>query len=138
MNQSRNLAALTVGDGIELQLEPTNWSVPNTPAVAAQASASKAAVAGVLHVCTGIFASIACAATAQTILLLRLRDSTTGAGNILWEKAIAVLAGDSKSIDIDDLAIPGVVGQAMTLEFAGAGVTSSQQSVTLTGYDLTQ
>lgn len=138
MNQGRAVAALANADGIELQVEPANWSVVSTPAAGSEASASKAAVAGVVHVCTGVFIGLACAATAQTVITVALRDGATGAGAVLWSKTIAVLAGDSKSIDIDDLSLPGTPGNAMTLEFSSAPVANAQQSCTLTGYDLTQ
>lgn len=138
MNQGRAVAGLANADGVELQVEPTNWPVVSTPVVGSQASASKAAVPGVVHVCTGVFIGLACGATAQTVITVALRDGATGTGPILWQKTIAVLAGDSKSIDIDDLSLPGTAGNAMTLEFSGAPVANAQQSCTLTGYDLTQ
>lgn len=136
--QTKSLAALATSDGAEMQVEPGNWTAVHTPGAAAQATASKAAAAGIMHVCTGFFASIACGATPQTPIKVRLRDGATGAGNILLEKVVSVLAGDSKTIDVDGLSIPGTAGNAMTLEFEAAGVAASVESVTLTGYDLTQ
>lgn len=138
MNQTKGFAALANGDGVEISVEPGNWSVVNTPGTAAQAIASKAAVAGVRHVCTGIFVSIACGATAQTPIKARLRDGATGAGTIIWEQAVAAPANGFANIPADGLSIVGSEGVAMTLEFEAAGVAASQESVTVTGYDLTQ
>lgn len=138
MNQGKSIAALTNADGVEIQVEPINWAAQNTPALAAQASATKAAVAGVVHVCTGILASIACGVTAQTPITVRLRDGATGVGNILLEQALSSIANGSALLALDGLSIAGTPGNAMTLEFSGAGVAASQECVTLCGYDLTQ
>src|SRR3954468_6027646 len=62
---------------------PGNWGVGAVPAAATQATISKAAVAGVRHVCRGISACLSTGATAQAVAaILVLRDGATGAGTI--------------------------------------------------------
>lgn len=113
------------------------WTANSTPAVAAQATASRVAAAGVTHVCKRCSFSVSTiAATAQTPILVNLRDSTTGAGNILKSWSVACLGTTTVVIDEDDLHIVGVAGQAMTLEFAAATVANSQCVANLQGYDL--
>lgn len=116
---------------------PSLWNVNSTPGAAAQATATKAAVAGVTHVAKRIsFSTATVAATAQTPLNVNLRDGTTGAGTILWSYTIAALGTTSPTFDFDNLNIPGTPGNAMTLEFTFAGVANSLQTVNLQGYDL--
>lgn len=114
---------------------PDAWTVVHNPTTATQATASKAApTSGMIHCCTGLTVSSATAATVQTPIHAYLRDSTTGSGNILWSGILSSAASGSGSIALTGLNIPGVAGQAMTLEFEGNGVTASQQSVALQGY----
>jgi len=113
------------------------WPVQNTPAAATQATITKAAVAGVRHVCDSITATIACAATAQTPIQVVLRDGTTGAGTILWSAELAAIANGMGEVAVTGLGIPGTSGNAMTLEFVAAGVAASVESVSMVGYDLT-
>ena len=136
-NLSGTTAALGVGDGVELATEPTQWDVQNTPAAATQATASKAAVANMRHVCKSISASIAAGATAQTPIRLVLRDGATGAGTIRWSKKLSAPVNGLATIDVTGLAIVGSVNTAMTLEFAAAGVAASEQDVFLGGIDIT-
>lgn len=131
-----NLTA-TTSAGTTLTAPLSTWSVTNTPATATQATASRAAgAAGVRHVATSITVCIATGATAQTPILSHLRDGATGAGTILrsWSHAAPV---NSKSCDnLSGLAMIGTAATAMTVEFTGAGVAASQQTVTLTGYSV--
>lgn len=116
---------------------PVNqWSVQNTPAVTVQATITKAAVAGVRHICDSITASIACGATAQTPINVVLRDGTSGSGPVLWSAQLSAPVNSFASISETGLGIPGTAGNAMTLEFTGGGVAASQQAVTLAGNDL--
>lgn len=114
---------------------PDMWTTVHNPTTATQATCSKAApVTTMVHVCTGIMASTSQAGTAQTPIHVYLRDSTTGAGNILWSAIVGSAVSGANAIALTGLNIPGVAGQALTLEFEGAGVAASQQSVTLMGY----
>jgi hypothetical protein len=113
---------------------PTDWTVVSTPAVSTQATATKAAQAGMAHVCTGIFASLM-AVAAQTIILLNLRDGATGAGTILWSKQYVVPINGVLDINVPDLSIKGTIGNAMTLEWSAAPVATNYEAVTMTGYD---
>ena len=114
------------------------WSVNHVPAAATQATATRAAgAAGVRHVAQRVIASISTvAATAQTPLLLHLRDGATGAGTILASWSVAALGTTWVQVDVGGLWIVGTAATAMTLEFAAAGVANSQAVVTLVGFDL--
>jgi hypothetical protein len=120
---------------------PAEWELNSNPAAAAQATVSKAAVAGVQHVAVGISGSLVVTTTlaAGATVALNLRDGATGAGAVLWTQEIGLpngaVAGQSIPVDFTGLNVGGTVGNAMTLEFAG-GIASIQQSVTLIGYDL--
>lgn len=111
------------------------WSVQHTPAAATQATITKAAVAGYRHVCDSITATIACGATAQTPIQVVLRDGATGVGAILWSAKLAAPVNGMGDIEMTDLGIPGTSGNAMTLEFTGAGVAASEQAVAMVGRD---
>lgn len=113
---------------------PTDFSVVSVPAVSTQATVTKAAQAGMGHVCTGIYAALM-AVAAQTIIALNLRDGVSGAGTILWSKQYVVPINGILDINISDLSIKGTIGNAMTLEWSAAPVANNFESVTLTGYD---
>ena len=127
----------TTSNCLPVELSLTGkWSVVHNPSTATQATITKAAGAtGVRHVCTGITATIATGATAQTPITVYLRDGATGAGTIIWTGTLAAPANSVGVIAITDLYLPGSAATAMTLEFSAAGVTASLQAVTLTGYD---
>lgn len=113
------------------------WIQNASPAQTVQGTTSKAAVAGTTHVAKRITVTCATvAATAQTPLVWNLRDSTTGAGNVLMSGAIAALGTTTVTQDFDNLNIQGVAGQAMTLEFTGGGVANALLTLNLQGYDL--
>ena len=122
-----------------LGIQPDSWAVTHTPAENVVATITKAAVAGSLHICTGII----CTLTSETGLiaaalgLVNLRDSTTGAGNILlsFRLSVAAVAGSAAApVVIDTLYLPGVISQAMTLEFTAAGGVDTYETVALIGY----
>lgn len=130
-----NLTQTILGPGILPTVPASTWSVTNTPAAATQATASRAAgAAGVRHVATTITACLAAGATAQTPVVVNLRDGATGAGTVLRSWAISAPVNDSKCADLSGLAMLGTAATAMTIEFAAAGVAASQQTVTLTGF----
>ena len=111
------------------------WTV-NAQATAGTASASKAAgAAGVRHVCTGVSASVAAAATAQPAVIVNLRDGATGAGTILATWALSAIVNSMGVIQLTGLNIVGTAATAMTLEFAGATAAGVVGSVNLVGYD---
>jgi hypothetical protein len=125
--QKSNFAAVIV--------HPGNWTSKHTPSTATQATTTKAAGgAGVRHICNSITATIACDSTAQTPLLIRLRDGAASTGTILWEAAVSAIANGLGGVCVTGLNIVGSANTAMTLEFSAAGVTGTQQSVTLGGY----
>jgi hypothetical protein len=112
------------------------WVVQHTPAAATQATITKAALAGYRHVCDGIVVTLACAGTAQTPIQLVLRDGTTGAGAILLSAKLSAAINNMADLELNGLGIPGTAGNAMTLEFTGAGVAASEQAVTMIGSDV--
>lgn len=121
----------------------TRWALNNTPAAAAQATTSKAAVAGVRHVadCVSFAAAATAAVTAGTGIAVNLRDGATGAGTVLWTMTlnpVSAAAGGNAGvspISVCGLALIGSPNTAMTLEYS-AGVTGAIESVALSGYDL--
>jgi hypothetical protein len=110
--------------------------VQNTPGAAAQATITKAAVAGVRHICDSITATIACSGTAQTPINVVLRDGLTGVGAILWSAKLAAPINGMADIELNGLSIPGTAGNAMTLEFTGAGAAATEQAVSMIGSDI--
>lgn len=116
----------------------TRWALINAPAAAAQATTSKAAVAGVRHVadCVTIALSAIAAPTA-TAVSVNLRDGATGAGTVIWTQTLAAPAstGNFATTSTCGLALIGSPNTAMTLEFS-AGIASVSESVSLSGYDL--
>lgn len=116
---------------------PISWAVAHAPAAAAQATITKAAVAGARHVCNAITATIACDSTAQTPITVYLRDGATGAGTVIWAGTVAAPANGLGGVCVTGLNIIGTVNTAMTLEFSAAGVTASVEAVSLSGYDIT-
>lgn len=101
------------------------------PGAAAQATISRAAQAGLLPVCRSITVSVSAAGTASGIITFVLRDSTTGAGNVLWSAKLQAPINTSQQLCVPDLAIRGVRGQAMTLESTGAGAAASELTVAM-------
>lgn len=126
--------AATTGTGAAVVTGPGNWTVNHVPSTATQATKTKAAVAAQRHVCSSITASISCGATAQTPILVYLRDGATGVGTILWAATLAAPANGASGISVTGLSIVGSVNTGMTLEFSAAGATATQQTVTLGGY----
>jgi hypothetical protein len=123
--------------GAQLAVGPGNWSQASVPGAAALATSTRAAGgAGVRHVCTSISTTFSTGATAQAAQLsLILRDGASGAGPQLWAKSMILPANAIWNVDISGLNIVGSANAAMTLEFTGAGVAGSFESVALTGYD---
>lgn len=129
-----NNTAVT-SQGVLYSTQLSTWSQTNTPAVATQATTSKAAGGGtVRHVATSITVCIAANGTAQTPLLFHLRDGATGAGTIIRTWAFSAPITTSQCENVPGLNMPGSANTAMTLESAAAGVAGSQATVSFTGY----
>lgn len=138
MDQSGGQAALGVGDQSKLIVEPGHWVANGEPAAGAKASASRAAAAGLRHICRGISFTLASTngGSAEGPLLVRLRDGASGAGTVLASWAVSALVGDSRQVTITGLSLVGSVNTAMTLEFSAAPAgAASQETCTLEGYD---
>lgn len=132
--------ANTSGTGSELTTTPGQWSVTNAPAVATQATGTKAAGgAGVRHVCTGLVLTLANDSTGsvQTLLAFNLRDGASGAGAVLatFTLALPATAGECRTLAVSGLNIPGTAATAMCLESASATAAHTAASVTFFGYD---
>lgn len=112
---------------------PGEWAQGSAPAAATQATTTKAGAAGVKHICKTISWSIA-AVAAQGSIQINLRDSTTGAGVILWTKTVVLPVGGYANGDIN-VNIPGTTGNAMTLESSAAPAATNFASVSMTGID---
>lgn len=117
-------AALVTGAG--------QWAVNSQPAVATQASASRAAIPGTRHVCKSVSVSLA-AVAAQGIIYFNLRDGASGAGTILWSVAFVLAAGTSDRVTLSGLDIVGSVNTAMTLESSAAPAAGNFATAALTG-----
>lgn len=115
-------------------MEPPGWAVQHTPADAAQGTIGKAADALGIHIVRHITVSVSGAANAAAApVVFVLRDSTTGAGNILWTAKLCNILNESASLSAA-VNIPGLQNQAMTLESAAAPVSSSRVTVSMDGY----
>lgn len=129
--------AIQNGDSAEVCVQPGQWSIQQQPALATQATISRAAVANTRHVCTGLTVCVATGATAQTPIIVNLRDDATGAGTILWSGTLSAPVAGCAAVAIAGFNIVGSVNKAMTLEFAGAPVAAAQATVSLQGHDVT-
>lgn len=113
---------------------PGEWAIVHTPAANTQATITRAAAAGVRHVCKSITVSgIGLAAAAETTVIASLRDGASGAGTILWSQRIYIPVGGQNGVALSDLNIVGSVNTDMTLEFAAAGGANTFESVSLSG-----
>lgn len=135
-NRAREADTDTQGEttrktGVQVTAKASEWTEVGEPAVAAQATATKAAGgAGTLHVCTGLTVCIATAAAAAGPIKVRLLN---GAATV-WVGVLSAPAQSTGVIALDGMAIVGGDNQAMVLQFDAAGPAGSQQTVTLHGY----
>lgn len=58
-----------------------------------------------------------------------------GAGAILWSAKVAAPANGMAFIDRHSM-VPGTPGNAMTLEFVGAGAAATEAAVSMSGFDI--
>lgn len=116
----------------DVVVSPEGWAVQHTPSAAAAATITRAAVTNGKHIVTSITVSLSGAAN-STAIVFTLRDSTTGAGNILWTVKLCNLINTSETVAVP-VNIPGVKGQAVTLETTGAPASSSAATVAMNGY----
>lgn len=114
---------------------PFTKSLPHNPAAGAQATIAAAAAVGVIHVASTVLVSIAAGATAQTPLHWFLRDGPTGTGAILACGVLSAPANSCAWIELTGCSFNSTVGNALTLEFEGVGLSGVFQSVCLSYYD---
>lgn len=108
----------------------TFWTETHYPSAATKATKSHAAESGKRHVVTCVSATIATDSTAQTPIAVQLIDDTTPLAT--W--TVSAPANGQGGIALCGLKFIGTANKAMTLEFSGAGVSSSRQSVAMQGY----
>lgn len=133
---SAALLAAQRGDTAQLTTEPGQWGIQQTPAVATQATISRAAgAAGVRHVAATATVCIV-ATAAQAALAFNLRDGATGAGTILWSVSLSAAAGTGQCVSSPPFNLVGTAATAMTLESSAAPAATNFASVSLTGYDV--
>lgn len=113
----------------KLACVPGEWALNQESAPGVAASVTKAAAAGVSHVCRSITISVDSIVVGGFALCV-LRDGLSGVGAILWSAYGVVLS----PIYMSDLNIVGTAGNAMTLEFT-TPIAATAQVLTLTGYD---
>ncbi len=126
--------ALQSGLGVQLASGPGEWAIQHTPAVATQATISRAAVAASRHVCKGFSFTLNAVAAIVVPVQVVLRDGATGAGTVLWSGRYTGPAGTTIHVERDGLNLVGSVNTAMTMEFVAAPGAGDFQTVTLNGF----
>ncbi|MEN9924383.1 MAG: hypothetical protein RL268_509 [Pseudomonadota bacterium] len=117
--------------GVQVWAKASEWTEVHTPAAATQATITRAAgAAGVRHVCTGIVATLACAAAASGPLTVTLLDGAA----VRWAGVVSAPVQGCAVLQVDGMAIVGTAATAMTLQFSAAGAAGSLEAVTLMGY----
>lgn len=117
--------------GVQVWAKASEWTEVHTPAAATQATITRAAgAAGVRHVCTGIVATLACAAAVSGPLTVTLLDGAT----VRWAGVVSAPVQGCAVLQVDGMAIVGTAATAMTLQFSAAGAAGSLEAVTLMGY----
>jgi hypothetical protein len=119
-------------------LDPT-FTVTNNPAANTTATATHSAVTGKQHICQTIHCTFNAGAVAPSAVQVSvvLRDGVSNSGTVLWatQMALTAVAGQaSPVVEQSGLAIQGMVGNAMTLEFTAAGGANTFETVALTGF----
>lgn len=119
-------------------LDPT-FVAANAPSANTAATATHAAVSGKTHVCQTIHTTFNAGTAAPTAagIALVLRDGPSGTGSILWSSQMSLpnIAGQSSPpVEVSGLAITGTPGNAMTLEFTGAGGANTLETVAFSGF----
>jgi len=108
----------------------------HVPAAATQATITKAApsATGVRHYVVGFSATIAAGVTVQTPIAVNLIAGGTGGTTYLWRGKLSAPASGVGAIVVTGINLPVPINTAVTLEFAGAGASATEQAVTLWTY----
>lgn len=123
---------------ISAATSPITDMAVHEPVAATKATVTVAAVLGVRHVCAGISAAIAAAATPQTPVHIRLIDGASGGASLLWSMVLSAPANTADWIEMTGLGIQGSINTAMTLEFEAAPVAGAFETVALHSYDYSE
>lgn len=114
------------------------WAITHTPAAATQATISKAAETGQVHVIRGWSATLVSGASAPTAatFTIAVRDGATGAGTIKAGAGMSIPATagiTSPPWVVCDTYVTCTANTAATIEFSGAGGANTVQSVSMWG-----
>ena len=135
-------AITTVPPGALPIADVGNWALFDYPNANIAAGVTRAAPGvGLRHVCTSILVTRERSGASSNPILVNLRDSTTGAGNILYQFPFnkTVNSNETNRFDIfhiPNLSIVGADNGAMTLEISAAPGTDTAMGVALTGYTI--
>lgn len=116
----------------------TKWVITHNPSANTQATKTQAAAgAAISNVITSIVASISANGVPASIspATVVVRDGATGAGAILWQANLSIVAttGVIDRLALGGLWIVGSANTAMTVEFLAAGGSNTQLAVSATG-----
>jgi len=122
--------------GRAIATSPYEWSANHTPAANTQATVTRAAGgAGVRHVLRSFDATlIGLTGSAETTILVNVRDGATGAGTILRSFRLLVIPGGLTGLALGDLNLAGSENTAMTIEFAAAAGANTFETVSMSGF----
>lgn len=117
------------------------WAA-STVVTSTQASATRAAGGAAVHHVLNCLTFSATAATAPTLtdLTVLVRDGASGTGTILYRFVVDATAGTGNLVPpfgLCGMQLLGSGGTAMTIEFS-SGVTNLRETVSMSGYDITQ
>lgn len=120
-------------------IDTPQWAGFSQPAAGAQATVTRSATTGINQVFVGLFVSavVTTLLAAGVVLIVNVRDSTSGAGTILWSTILGLpngaAVGTQAQFGITGLRIGGSAGNSMTAEFAALNA-NVQQAVTFWGF----
>lgn len=131
-------ALVGAAPGVPVAPAPVRWSIIHSPTVGVQASVTKAAAAGVVHVAdTGSMSYLQSLTTAAE-RAWHVNDGVAGGGPpelLHLSLGAPASAGNGAMIMLSsNMGLKGTIGNAMTDEFT-AGDTGIFESVNLVGYD---
>jgi len=134
------VSSLFTPSQVEAQQTGSGWHIFHAPAANTQATITRAAQAGAVHVAECVVVRLVAGATAPTAATatINLRDGVSGMGTILaaWPISITAVAGaTAEPVQICGLDVRGSLNTAMTLEYTAASGANTIQSVELVGHD---
>lgn len=141
MSSINALQTLTQGSylpGMQIVTTPATWTNTVQAASASNCSNTIAGVLATRHCVTGVDACLV-ATAAQTQLFVNLRDSTTGAGTIIWTSMLADTAGVGSCVSHEFSGGPictSLLNRAITIELSAATAATNGCSTAVRGFDV--